>query len=453
MAGSKIPNLSWRKSVPAATKSPMAMAGSGSLMLRIAATGIGFLQSVLAARLLGVHGYGVFAFASAVVSIAATLALLGMDLLAVRELARLKALAAWEKAAGFFRTSTIAVLGASILAGATISGFALLMPGLEYHRELALAGLIIPPASMILLFQAQCRGLGVVVRGQVPSSLIRPAIMMTAFAALYFGAVHINAFDAILIFFLASLVALAFAATIAYRALPEHPANESTTSATHKHLRQAAPFLTMSILGILLARANTLLLVWLSGPDQAGLFQPIALLASVMVIGLDTIAMPMAPRIAHLWEVDDIARLKRTLHMATLAATGIAISVISAILLFAPFILGAFGKEFVAPKSALIWIALAQLFNAATGNVGILLSMTAHHRDTLKCQIIQLAANLALGIVLIPGLGAKGAAISLAAGYVIFNGCALIFARMRLGFDPSLLHLIQTYRSKNRRPQ
>ena len=440
-AWNRSPYAGWRNSLPPILTGPMAVAGSASLFLRIAAVGIGFLQSVLTARLLGVHDYGVFAFITAVVSIAATIALFGMAPLSVRELARLKAIAAWEQATGFFRASRITVFSASVLTGAVISGFALLAPpmaGLEYRHELALAGLIIPPTSMILLFQAHGRGLGAVIRGQVPNSLIRPGIMVAAFATLYFGAMRIVAFDAVLVFLFASFVALIFAAVTLRHMSPEKEVNGPVPLRMRKHLGQAASFFAMSVAVILQTNGITLLLVWLAGPAQAGLFQPIALLTPVMVIGLDPIAMPLAPRIAHLWEMGDIARLRRTLGMATLVATGITVCVIAGILLLAPFILGAFGKEFATVRSALLWIAFAQIISAAAGHVDSLLAMTSHQRDVLKCQIIQLLVSLVLGVVLIPVMGAEGAAISLAAGIVTFNGCALIYAHIRHGFVPAL---------------
>jgi O-antigen/teichoic acid export membrane protein len=443
--------LNWRNSVPAIMTSPMAIAGSGSLLLRIAAMGIGFLQSVLAARLLGIRDYGVFAFINAVVAIAATLALLGIAPLAVRELARMKAIAAWEKAAGFFRVSKIAVFGASVLAGAAISGFALLIPGLAYRNELALAGLLIPPTSMLLLFQSFGRGLGAVVRGQVPVSLIRPAVMLAIFAAFFFGAARIDAFGAVLVLFLASVAALGFAAVILRRILPAEHLKRRAPLETRKHFRNAASFFAMSVAIILQANGITLLLTWLSGPEQAGLFQPVAFLAPIMVIGLDTITMPLAPRIAHLWELGDVARLRKTLRTAMLVATAITVCVIAGILVLGPFILGAFGKEFVAVQPALLWIACAQMINAASGHVDSLLAMTSHQRDVLKCQIMQLLVNLGLGVMLIPGLGAQGAAISLAGGIVIFNAGALFYARKRLGFDPALPGLILTAYSNQQR--
>lgn len=432
-------------------RGPMAIAGSGSLVLKIAAMGIGFLQAVLAARLLGVRDYGVFAFVTSVVSITATLAVLGMAPLAVRELARLKAIAAWEQAAEFFRTSRIIVLGTSALAGAGVSAFALLVPGLEYRSELALAGLLIPPTSMLLLIQGHGRGLGAIVRGQMPVVLIRPAVTVAIFAILYFTAEHLVAFDAVLVVLFSSFAALVFAGLVLRQVWPKNHLKRDAALGIRKHLRHAASFFAMSIAMILQANFITLLLVWLSGPEQAGLFQPIALLAPLMVIGLDTITMPIAPRIAHLWELGDVARLRKTLRMAMLVAISITVCVTVGILVLAPVILRAFGKEFVALQPVLLWIAFAQFINAASGHVDSLLAMTSHQGDVVKCQIAQLLVNLVLGVILIPGSGAQGASIALAGGIVTYNVCALIYARKRLGFDPALPGVILAFYSNQQR--
>lgn len=62
-----------------------------SIVIRTTAIGLGFIQAVLTARLLGPEGYGIVAVALSVATVAATLSVLGLGPLAVRELARLVA--------------------------------------------------------------------------------------------------------------------------------------------------------------------------------------------------------------------------------------------------------------------------------------------------------------------------------------------------------------------------
>ena len=86
-----------------------------------------------------------------------------------------------------------------------------------------------------------------------------------------------------------------------------------------------------------------------------------------------------------------------------------------------PWIMLVFGPEFQ-ESAPLLWIVgAAHVFSAACGPVGMLLLMERKGGRALSAQIVALAANGALGLVLIPRLGALGAAISLSGGLAVLD--------------------------------
>jgi O-antigen/teichoic acid export membrane protein len=101
-----------------------------------------------------------------------------------------------------------------------------------------------------------------------------------------------------------------------------------------------------------------------------------------------------------------------------------------------------FGPEFRESAPLLWYICAAQLFSAACGPVGLLLMMTGHTGAALVGQAVSLAANLCLGLWLIPDHGATGAAIAMAFGIVCVNSILLVAARMSVGVDASLLAVL-----------
>ena len=193
------------------------------------------------------------------------------------------------------------------------------------------------------------------------------------------------------------------------------------------------------MVAILLGEIATLMLGWLAGPREAGLFQPVARIVPLMVLPAQVVSASFAPRVAELWALGERVRVMRLTHTFTLITSAMTLAVVGLLILAAPLIMRIFGAEFL-PSAALLWIVgLAQLLNAAAGPVGQLMTMTGHAGNALRGQLAALAVNLLLGIVLIPSQGAQGAAIAMAGGLAVWNLVLLARARQLLGFDPSLL--------------
>ena len=65
--------------------------------------------------------------------------------------------------------------------------------------------------------------------------------------------------------------------------------------------------------------------------------------------------------------------------------------------------------------------------------------MTGHQGVTARCHLAGLTSNLLLGLWLIPGAGAYGAAIAFSSGVVVSNILMLVAVKRILGFNPSLV--------------
>jgi O-antigen/teichoic acid export membrane protein len=76
-------------------------------------------------------------------------------------------------------------------------------------------------------------------------------------------------------------------------------------------------------------------------------------------------------------------------------------------------ILAVFGPEFTRYQYLLLWIAVAQLINAATGAAPLLLAMGGDMKRRIRAQAATLVTQAGLGLLLIPYFGAVGAAMSL----------------------------------------
>lgn len=407
-----------------------------SIAIRMTAMGVGFVQAILTARLLGPEGYGVVAVAMSVAAIAATLATLGLGPLAVREVAQLAARAEWGRLNGFLRFSLVTVLAASALAGAGLAlGSGLFGPA--FRPAVALAGLLVPLMALTALFRGTAQGFGRVAAAQAPGELLRPAVMLAllGLAALAGGGLGTTGYIA-----LATGAALAgvLAGGIALRRVARLALAASPSGGARGWSRAGLPFLGITLAVIVQGEVNTLMLGRLAGPGEAGLFQPVARLAPLMALGVQAVGMRYAPRVSELWAQGDTASLRRITRLVTVTTTLAAVAACALILLAAPWLLAAFGRAFTVNAPALWWLAAAQVFNTACGPVGLLLTMTGHPARALRGHLAALAANAALGLWLIPGLGAYGAAQAMAGGIVVWSIVLLVSVRRIVGFDPSL---------------
>ena len=435
------------KTIAALRKGPIARGALLSIAIRVTAIGLLFFQAVLMARLLGPGGYGVVAVALSVVSIAATVAMLGLGQLAVREVAQLSAREDWGILRGFLRFSTLTVLAFSSLAaiGIAVLAEATELFGPAFRTEILLGALLVPLLAMLNVLRGLCQGFGRIVAAQAPGDLLRPMILVAALGIVLLTATELTTTGYIAITIGATLAGTSAAALILRRIVAAGVPASRPAMTLGKWSLATRAFLGIALVGILLGEVNTLMLGWLVGPTEAGLFQPLARLAPVMLIGLEAVGMRYSPRVSELLALGEVERLVRITRLATMATTLIVVATCAGVLVLAPWILGAFGKAFTANVAALGWIAAAQVFNAACGPVGMLLAMSGHQSRVLVGRAVALATNVALGFWLIPQDGAHGAALAMAGGIVVWNLLMLLSVRRHLGFDPSLLGVLIRY--------
>jgi O-antigen/teichoic acid export membrane protein len=335
------------------------------------------------------------------------------------------------------------VFAGAAIGGAALAGFASLSD-LGLPHELAWSAAIVPAMALLILWRSVSQGFGRVFDAQAPIELFRPGATVFALSAALVLAFPLTPDGALILLIAAYAIALALAGFALLRTLGGHVPRGPRTYRNAEWFRSATPFFGISVLAALQAELNTLLLGWLAGPVETGLFQPILRFAPIMLIAAHAVAMPLTPRISELWEQGETARLKHIVRRATFTTTAGAVVTCAALILLAPWLLSAFGAAFTANVTALMWLAAAQIFNAACGPIATLLDMTDHQRFTMWSLLGFIAANTLVGLWLIPDYGAYGAAIAMALGIVVRNVLMLIAVWRKLGFDPSLIGSIRS---------
>ena len=107
-----------------------------------------------------------------------------------------------------------------------------------------------------------------------------------------------------------------------------------------------------------------------------------------------------------------------------------------------------FGDGFGQAAGVLKWLVIAQLINTATGSVGVILSMTGSQKAAMWTLVFAVFLKLACSFLLIPVLGAEGAAIGTFVMLLTQNLLQLVLVKSRTGLDPSFLGLLGRFRSR-----
>lgn len=416
---------------------------SGTFVLKIFAAGLGFLASLLLARLLGAAGYGAYAYAQSWLTLLAVLATLGLDTLLVRNIAAYRARSDWSLMSGLLRQANRTVLATSIglaLLAATVAWF------LRGHLEpqmlpaFLVAMCSLPLVALIYLRQAAMRGLQRVVVGQLPETLIRPLLLIALIGCVYLslgddpGAAWAMGLNVA-----ATAVAFLIGARLLRKALPQAATQAYPDYKRREWMRSALPLLILTGMGVTNAQVSTILLGTMQNAEVAGVYAVVTQAAGLITFILGAANVVMAPAIATMYAAGDTERLQRMVTKSARLVLLFSLPLALCLMLFGYWLLSFFGEEFVRGSTALAVLSLGYLANAATGSVGTLLTMTGYARDAAVVVGVSVVLNIVLNVFLIPGWGLEGAAAATATSMIVWNLLLAILAYRRLGIHASAL--------------
>ena len=418
---------------------PIARGTVVSLVIRVAGIGLGVVQAIMTARLLGPDGYGAIAFVLSISMIVATVVLAGTEMLSVREVARYLAERDFVGLRGFLRAIRIMLVGAVVLGVAAMAIVGANLTFAEEFRAVIIYSIVIfPMLALVLQFQGVLRGLGYTALSQIPFLFLRPLVLVGVLTYCFAFNIGIGPGGYLNTVVVAVVLSLILAGWTALRLTPATDTPPEVFPPA-RLIGLSAPFLAISVLGLLLAEINTLMLAWWTTPEETGLFQPIARIAPLMMLGTHAASMRYAPRVSELWARGEVDRLDAVTQKYVRTTTAFTVAMIALILLSGKWILGVFGEAFTVNIAALWWVAAAQVVNVCFGPVWSLLTMTGFTTGVAISQGLGLAAHLVLGAILIPEYQGVGAAMAMAGGIIVWNFAMLIQVKRVLPFDPTLV--------------
>lgn len=411
-----------------------AIGAATALSMQIAGAGLSLLVSLLLAKLIGVAGLGLYFLSVTSTEIFSTISRLGLETSALKFISIANASA---------ERGTVATVYRKCVAIAALSAVVMVLPawliltwtpiGASKHAEFAslvpflLIALI--PVTVLSVqteaFKALGRpGTAVFAQTVFPQSALLLLSVVLAWQGLATTATILASYACA--FLIAMLLAF-----LRWKAVVKEVWRKANFS-TAVLLRTSLPILIVTSLNLVMAWTDTLVLGILSDPEQVGVYGVALRISMTSAFVLIAIGSVVAPQFAALHASGKHAELGALARRSSFWSMVAASPLILIFLLFPAQILGLFGQQFVVGIWPLRLLALAQLVNVSTGQLTFLLIMTGHEKLMRNNMIFSAILNLSGNLVLVPLLGALGAAISTAVSISVMKIIAWWIVRHKL---------------------
>ena len=409
--------------------------------------GLGVITQAVLARTFGTTLFGIYTLCIAIVSAADILSQFGLDNGVVRYVAHYRARGDVARTRGtiiqavWITFAISLVLAAAIFLGAGLLAGAFGEPRLESVLRYFAFGLPFFSLMSILVWATQ--GFQTVTYATYTQQILRPLIYFLFVIGVYLLGASLAG------------VAVAYAASMALgvliglyylrRLFP--PLLDRSVQPKFETRALFAVSLPMSVSRVTQYANNwsAVLILGLFQPVGAvGIFQVAfrtATLATLVRFAFNGIFSPIISNLHSQNMTEDLGRLYK--DVARWTFTG-AFALFLVIVLLATEILTVFGGEsFTAGWTALILVAVAQLFSTSVGPAPRMLAMTGNQNVVMLATVIGAATGVAASFALIPAYGLLGAALGASSAIVTENALTVIAVRRRIGVWPYNLNFLK----------
>ncbi len=423
-------------------RSFLAKAVAGTFGLQVANAGFAYISTLLLARFLGAAGYGSYAYALAWLGLLSIPALLGLPGLITREVSVYQAKSHWGLAKGLLIWANKVVflmsLAIALLFAVAIWRFANSDP--QTISVLVIAAIALPLGTLTQLRQPTMQALNRIVLGQLPELLIRPLLLISLLSGSYLAlGKNLTAPWAMGLYVMANGVAFLVGTWFLQRSLPAIYKEVSAEYEPGVWLRSALPMLLIGGMYVVNNRTDTIMLGIMRDQAEVGIYSIASQGSSLLSFVLIAFNTSLAPTFASLYSEGNISRLQKIVTKSSQMILLATLPMCLGLVVFGTYFLSLFGAEFVQGKGVLVILIVGQFFNAATGSVALLLTMTNYERDVAFGVTASAVLNVILNAVLIPYSGPEGAAIATTVSRIAWNVLLVFLVYKRLGIRSTAL--------------
>jgi O-antigen/teichoic acid export membrane protein len=204
--------------------------------------------------------------------------------------------------------------------------------------------------------------------------------------------------------------------------------------------------LVLGGLGVLNRQLDVVMMKGLATDAETGVYAVAVQLSTFISMVLTSLNLVIAPRFASLHAAGRIGELQRLVATSAAIVTAGTVPIAVGLVAMSPWLLPFWGPEFVDARLPFAILALGNVVNALSGSVGYLLIMSGNERTVARVFAAVAAVNIAANLVLIPRMGAAGAATATAVSMALWNLTLIVLVRRRLGIHSTVFAWL--YRSR-----
>jgi len=401
--------------------------------------GLGFVNQIILARLLGVQVFGLYSIGWSLLRALALLAPIGMDAAVLRY-----GSAHWPEDRGRIRTILKQTLWVGVVSGMVVGAIVFLgsdwLAHSVFHKDVLgpvfrYLGATIPLAVALRVLASSTsvtRRLHYLVLAE---EIAQPVLQLACFMILFLAQVP-RIDSAMVAVFLSVLLASGAAGGFASKLFGSAPgAAPSSAEPLGSLLSFSVPVALGGFLGSFLLWADRLLVGALGTESDAGIYAIVSLVSVVFVTLLSGFKSSLAPMAAALHASGNMAQLADAFRLSTRWSQYLSIPVFVFIASSGrELLVWGLGPEYQAGFVPMLILSVGQLVNASTGPADTLLVMGGYPRRWTMLAGLGLTGLVVLGLIWIPRWGLVGAALASAVTIVLVSvgSLAIVYARMRL---------------------
>lgn len=402
-----------------------------------------FLNSILLARLLTVEGYGIYTLAFTTITILSVPASLGLPILVIRFISKYKVHADNAAIKGLLISANVFVwLSSAIICIGGYLTYLLWWKNLdaELVNTLWYGFLVLPILALGSLRSAALTGMRFVLLGQLPDTLLRNFLLFSGIIIYYLFEIDLDPEKTMIMYLIASLISFIIGHQFLRRKLLHGLKGIKPVFHNKEWLKESLPYSLNSGVQIVKARLLTYVLAFFGSVESVAIFDIAMRGASLVTFTLDAFNSAISPFIVTAFEKKDFNSLQRIVAKAT------AVVFIFALPVALIFVIGGkalisflFGIKYEDSYVPLVILCIGQLFNVATGSVGLILSMTGHQAYFVKTTSYMAITNIILSVPIVVYFNVNGAATIYSVILILQNIILAKYVHSKLKINATIL--------------
>jgi O-antigen/teichoic acid export membrane protein len=424
--------------------------GSGLLLAgRVLSLVLNLVVQIATVRVLSKEGYGLFAYAISVAAVAEGIVGLGLP----RAVARFLPMYEEEEDRPRMLGTILLALAGTAACGAAavlfIVGFRGVLAGELAYDPAAVASIAI--LSALAPLQAFDRLLMEIfsVFGQPRAIFVRRFVLgpVLRLGAVLLLAARGGGPELLAIGYVAAgAIGLAFSGAVLFQMLRERRvlrpgALREMKVPAAEIFAFALPLLSTEIVFVGIQQVDAVLLGQMTGPEAIASLRAVAPIARLNQVVLDIFGILFTPLAARLFQRGDHAGVNKLYWSTTVWIAVLSFPVFAVTFCLArPLAALLFGAQYAESGEILAILSFAYYVHAALGPNGLALNVYKLVRYVVAVNVVAFLLHVAVNLMLIPAMGAKGAALATAATLLVHNGLKQWGLRRTGGvraFDPA----------------